>query len=362
MPTVGHEPRFLPVLKKIVLLLLLSCVLLVGGFYLAGSWLLASGTRALLPRLAATTARTGLRIDTCDFRTAQVRPLARLGWSDWTIAVTRAARPGSAPAAPLQFRVGRIRLAPATWAPLTVDLAVEEVALASPFVPDTPADLPFASAEYGVRIEAIDAGRLTLAGLPVSADVTALAAALANDLQTLARDGRTARALDFGARLHFRLNGEPLTVRLETERRQGVTRLRFNASDVAELSRRYNRRLTPNEQAILCEYPQRSLLLLRIKEYAEHLSQRLARTDRAYGEDFTRHVIWSYWLTRTFGAEFAEQVTDAHEAGATDNTEAEHQQDFANNRVGRSYAAARKSESQVLRLIKTDPMIIRTAR
>ena len=54
-------------------------------------------------------------------------------------------------------------------------------------------------------------------------------------------------------------------------------------------------------------------------------------------------------------------MTDAHEAGATDNTEAQHRQDFANNTVGRSYALAKKSEGQVLRLIKTDPQIVRVA-
>ena len=187
-------------------------------------------------------------------------------------------------------------------------------------------------------------------------------AALAGDLRNLAHEGRITRPLELGARLHFQLEGRPLTVRLETERRNGVTVLRFNASDIAELSRRQTRPLSAAEQEILCDHPQRALLLLRIKEYAERLSQRLARIDKAYGEDFTRHVLWSYWLTRTFGADFAQIVTDAHEAGATGNTAADHRQDSANNMVGRTYALAKKSEGQVLRLLKTDPQVVRVAK
>lgn len=347
--------------KKLVLALLLLLVLLVGGAYLAGGWLVGGATRTVLPRFTGLAERAGLRVVRWDFRNAAVRPVARLSWHDWQLEVARTAA-SSEPAAPLRLRLGAVRLVATDWNPLTAELRVEEAALETPFVPSAPADLPFAADEFGVAIDRIDSGRLVLAKLDLAAGARATATALARDLTDLARDGRTARELELGARLHFRLKGRPLTVRLETERRHGATWLRFNASDIAELSRRYDRPLTPNEQQILCEYPQRALLLLRIKEYAERLSQRLARTDRAYGEDFTRHVVWSYWLTRTFGPDFAQQVTDAHEAGATDNTAAEHRQDYANNLVGRTYAAAKKTENQMLKLIKTDPLIVRQAK
>jgi hypothetical protein len=349
------------VLKKLLLALLLLAVLLVGGAYLAGGWILASATRAVLPRFTTLAERAGLRVTSWNFHDASVRPLARLSWNDWQIEIARPAGRVTT-TDPLRLRVGSVRLDCTDWNPLTADLLVEDAALETPFVPSAPADLPFAAEEFGVAIDRIDGGRVAIAKIDLSTGQQAAATALARDLSALAREGRTTRVVELGARLHFRLKGQPITVRLETERRHGATWLRFNASDIAELSRRYDRPLTPNEQRVLCDYPQRSLLLLRIKEYAERLSQRLARTDRAYGEDFTRHVIWSYWLTRTFGPDFAQQVTDAHEAGATDNTEAEHRQDYANNLVGRTYAAAKKSENQVLKLIKTDPLIMRVAK
>lgn len=350
-------------LKKLAIVLVLSAALLAVGVYVVGGWILGAGTRAMLPRFEGIATQAGLGLARCEFAGASVRPPARLAWHDWRLAVHRlAGAERHDPAEQLQIRIGSVRVDCTDLAPLTVDIHVEDAALETPFFPTAPAGLPFASNEYGVAIERIDHGSLRIDGLPVGTSARAVLGALASDLRTLAHEGHVARPLRLDAQLHFQLKGKPLTVRLETERTNGLTYLRFNASDIAELSRRYVRPLTAAEQEILCDHPQRALLLLRIKEYAERLSQRLARTNKAYGEDFTRHVLWSYWLARTFGPDFAQIVTDAHEAGATDNTEAEHRQDFANNLVGRTYAAAKKTEGQVLRLIRTDPMIVRVAK
>ncbi|MBK8479384.1 MAG: hypothetical protein IPL39_24815 [Opitutaceae bacterium] len=349
-------------LKKLFLSLLLLLLLVIAGVYLAGGWLLGVGTRAALPRLVATLERTGLRLARCEFNQAAVRPPAHLSWEAWRVDLV----PPSTAAKPtpdtLPVQVAALHLRFTDWAPLTADLAVEGIHLDTAFVPPAAADLPFAGDEYGVAIERIDAGFLTIAALAVDTDLRSTLAALATDLQSLARDGHTARNLSLGARLHFKLKNRPLAVRLESVRRDGATWLRFNASDIAELSRRYPRPLTAAEQQILCDHPQRALLLLRIKEYAERVALRLSRTERAYGEDFTRHVLWSYWLARTYGADFAQSVTDAHEIGTASNTAAEHRQDYANNTIGRTYALMKKSEGQVLQLIKTDPKIIRVAK
>lgn len=349
-------------LKKLLLALLLLAVLLVGGAYLVGGWLLGGATRTALPHLVAIVERSGLRLARCEFSTAVLRPPARLRWEHWRVEIAPPATAADQTPDTLPLQVAAVQLKFTDWAPLTADLAVEGIRLDTAFIPPAAADLPFAGEEYGVAIERIDEGFLTLADLALGTEPRAALAVLVTNIQALAREGRTARDLHFGARLHFKLKNRPLAVRLETERREGTTWLRFNAADIAELSRRYERPLTAAEQQILCDHPQRTLLLLRIKEYAERVAQRLARTDRAYGEDFTRHVLWSYWLTRTYGADFAQRVTDAHEAGATGNTAAAHQQDYANNTIGRTYALMKKSEGQVLKLIKTDPKIIRVAR
>ena len=153
-----------------------------------------------------------------------------------------------------------------------------------------------------------------------------------------------------------------MTVRIETLHQNGQTHLRINRSDLDVLSGRYYRPLTPAEKDLIARHPVKAPVLLRIKDYAERNARRLASLDPGYREDPTRHVLWSYWLARTYGSDFAQVVTDAHEAGAADNTAAEHRQDYANNTIGRTYALMKKSKGQVLQLIKTDPKIIRVAK
>ena len=70
----------------------------------------------------------------------------------------------------------------------------------------------------------------------------------------------------------------------------------------------------------------------------------------------------SFLLTQRFGAEFAEQVTDAHEIGATDNTEADHRMDYNNNAVGRRYAEVGVREREILEKVQIDPAVIRQPR
>jgi hypothetical protein len=75
-------------------------------------------------------------------------------------------------------------------------------------------------------------------------------------------------------------------------------------------------------------------------------------------EDAYRHVLWSYLLTKKFGPEFAEIVTDAHETLPT-NTAAERRMDFHNNRIGRDYAQRGIRRERILWLVKNDVNVIR---
>ena len=58
----------------------------------------------------------------------------------------------------------------------------------------------------------------------------------------------------------------------------------------------------------------------------------------------------------------AESLTNAHEIGAVNrNTEADHQMDYNNNKVGRDYAKAGYAEGQILQMVRTDPQVIRVS-
>jgi hypothetical protein len=349
------------VLKRLLAFALVLGLLLVGA-YVAGGWLLAAATRRMLPAAAEEVGRTGLRISRLAFGSAQVWPIAHCSWRDWRVEVIPAATRRRPQPDPLRIRAAEIEAEVTQWSPLTVRLSARGLVLDSALDPEAPEDAPFAAAEFSVPVEKIDEGRLEIAGLAATGGPVAAVRALATDFAAFARQGKAKQDFQFGARLHFHLRGESFVAHVETERVGGYTVLRLNRADIDEFARHYRRPLTDGEKAILHEYPLRAPLLVRIMEYAERTAGRLAKLDRALPEKPTRHVLWSYWLTRTFDAEFAERVTNAHEAGGEIESEAVHQQDFANNATGRSYATARKSEHQVLQLIKTDPAIVRLAR
>lgn len=349
-------------MKKFLVVLGLLTVLAVLAVYLGGGWWVARTTRARLPQLVEHAERTGVKVGRIEFESAGLRPLATARWTAWRIEFTPPPR-GKRVRDPIRVRVAELTADLDDVSPATVTLSARGMVLDSAIQPEVPdeADVPFASDEFGLPVEKVDEGFVTLPGLDLSQAPATIASTLASDMLTFLREGRTACPLTFGARVHFKLEGTRTSARLETERRGDFTYLRLNRGDLTEVLAHYRRKLTPHEMDLVCEFPLRAPLLLRIKEYAERVSKRLSASDHAYGEDFTRHVLWSYWLTRTFGAEFAQRVTDAHET-ATDNTEAEHRQDYANNALGRSYAAAKKTEWQVLQLIKTDPAVVRMAR
>lgn len=350
-------------MKKFLVVLSLLGVAVVLTVYLGGGWWVARTTRARLPQLVEHAERTGVKVGRIEFESAALRPWATARWSNWRIEFTPPPR-GKRVRDPIRARVAEFTADLEGVSPATVTLTARGMVLDSAIQPDVSddADVPFASDEFGLPVEKVDEGFVTLPGLDLSHAPATIASTLASDVLTFLREGRTARKLTFGARVHFRLEGAKTSARLETERRGDFTYLRLNRADLAEVLTHYRRKLTPHETDLVCEYPLRAPLLLRIKEYAERVSKRLAASEPAYGEDFTRHVLWSYWLTRTFGAEFAQRVSDAHETGATDNTQAQHRQDFANNALGRSYALAKKTEWQVLQAIKTDPAVVRVAR
>ncbi|HEY5552862.1 MAG TPA: hypothetical protein VIK52_13295 [Opitutaceae bacterium] len=344
--------------------LLVLFVVGVAAVWLGGGWLLERTTRSQLPRIEGFASRGRISISETKFASA-----ALVAWppgAEWRglSASARILASGKRPAQVLPASAKSVAVSISSWSPLTADVRLDGLELGAGLDPDLAGeDLPFNTVESGVEVDRITDGFAELPGMPVDTDPVGTFAELADSLRELFTDGATARKLHLGARVHLRVRGIELSGRLVTERTAGRSVLRLNRDDVDAMAARYERPLTGAEKNVLAEYPLRAVALLRIKEYAERLSAALARNDpAAYGEDFSRHVIWSYWLAHVFGESFAERVTDAHEDGPTGNTAAEQAQDFANNAVGRRYAMTGMSESQVLKTLRTDPSIVRTAR
>jgi hypothetical protein len=349
--------------RSCLIVLLLLFVAAIAGVWLGGGWLLERATRSQLPRVEAYASRGRIAIGETRFESASL-----VAWppgAEWRglSGSARILASGARPAKVLPASARSVTVAISSWSPLTADVRLDGLELGAGLDPDLAGEeLPFNTVESGVEVDGVTDGFAHLPGMPVGTDPAGTVAELADSLRELLTTGTTARELRLGARVHLRVRGIELSGRLVTERTAGRSVLRLDRDDVEEMAARYGRPLTDAEKDVLAEYPLRAVALLRIKEYSERLAAALARNDPAnYGEDFSRHVIWSYWLSRVFGESFAERVTDAHEEGDTGNTAAERDQDLANNAVGRRYAMTGMSESQVLKTLRTDPSIVRAA-
>jgi len=160
------------------------------------------------------------------------------------------------------------------------------------------------------------------------------------------------------ARFPVRRQWFEATVYSETDGSQ--TRIRFDREDVKRVSSGYAQRLTETEIDLISQYPTLAPALLQITDRAKREAAVRRQADRSFPEDAFRHVYWSYLLTREFGAEFAQVVTDAHEIEATyEKGESNRQMDLANNAVGRDYAAAGVAEAEIERRVLTDVRVVR---
>lgn len=334
---------------------------LIAFLLLAGGPLAGALTRLLLPQAISEARAGGWAVRRVTFRDAELRPWATLRWSDVDAEIVppptrRSASPNGQP---IRVRATGIEAGFAGVFPPRVDLSIQGIRIESAIRVDGPEDTPFASADLDVPVERVDAGSFHLPDVPLGFRPRVIVRQEVEALHALLFDGSVARPLTFQARLHFQLRGTAHALRLQSEWAEGKTWLRIHRGDLDTLSARYYRPLTTAERDLLARHPVRAPVLLRIKDYAERAAQRLAASDPVYLEDPTRHVLWSYWLARTYGAAFAQEVGEAHEVGS-DNSPEESARDRANNALGRDYVAAGKTEGQVVHLIRKDPRLVRT--
>lgn len=344
---------------KILLLGLGGCVF-VAFVLFAGGPVAGGLTRLFLPRVISEARAGGWAIRKVTFRDADLRPWATLRWADVEAEILPPPprRSTSPHGQPIRVRATGIEAGLAGIFPPRVDLSVQGIRIDSAIRVAGPEDTPFASADLDVPVERVDRGSFQLPDVPLGLRPRMIVRREVEAMHALLVEGSVARPVTFGARLHFYLRGSAHELRLQSEWSEGRTWLRIHRGDLDTLSARYYRPLTAAERDLLARHPVRAPVLLRIKDYAERAARRLAASDPVYVEDSTRHVLWSYWLARTFGADFAREVGEAHEVGS-DNSAEESSRDRANNALGRDYAAEGKTEGQVVNLIRKDHRLVR---
>lgn len=179
------------------------------------------------------------------------------------------------------------------------------------------------------------------------------------ELVKLLQAGATPLPIEADGTLEFTFKGSPVRARMRVDRVGSGQALLLEPEDLRPVSERFDDPLTEAELMLIASNPLRVARLLRIKDDAETTSSRAKGEDASVPEDAYRHVLWSYLLTRQYGAKFAQTVTDAHEQGDTGNTPAEREMDYHNNAIGRRWAEAKVRRSEILSRVIVDPEVIR---
>jgi hypothetical protein len=195
--------------------------------------------------------------------------------------------------------------------------------------------------------------------LPLVSPRTAMLEILAG-LEELFLENALVGNFEFSGDVVMRAQNVTLPARLYTERQDDHFRLRLSKADVRILVEAAEVDLSEEQIDIVSLYPVRLPSLIEITRQARSLSKESYPRD-TWLRDALRHVSWSYLLTREFGPEFAKEVTDAQET-KVGNTPDERSMDYHNNAVGRRLAGHGTLLTELPRLVRSHPDIIRHPR
>ncbi len=157
----------------------------------------------------------------------------------------------------------------------------------------------------------------------------------------------------------FTINDETVKAKIITECDKYSCGLIVNKEFFKLISWLMQEDLSDPEIKLLSRNPFRVPKLLNLRNIAQNESENKYKKNKTIPKDAYRHVLWSYLLTKEYGAVFSKEVTDAHEEGDTNNSEAEHNMDYNNNSIGRKYSLSNYNQNEILFKLLSDPQIIR---
>jgi hypothetical protein len=324
----------------ITLLALFVAAALAG--WLGANWALEAATRSVLVSLVERTREGGFALRAVDFESARLSSLRSVTWGGIRAGLERE---GSVEGEPelLAVSVERVTLSVAGRNTAALEASGVDIAR-SRDSPEGPADETLLVAE-----------RLRVPFPVDTSDPARGLQAAGREVVRLARTGSTPAVVEFTGTAVIRLLGGEIRLGLRTRQTEEGTTLIADPDDLRSLSALFDQRLTDAEIELISAHVLRAPRLLAIRDQAEWQARDAWLRHPGVSEDAYRHVLWSYLLTREFGAAFAEAVTDAHERGGARNTAAERHMDYRNNALGRSYAERGVPEAAVLEMVRHDP-------
>lgn len=143
-----------------------------------------------------------------------------------------------------------------------------------------------------------------------------------------------------------------------SKERNGSTYLEGDVQGLRKIAHILEPKFTEEDVRIASKNLLKTPQLLHVRTLAEEKAEALYQPGSGISYDTFRHIFWSYLLTKTFSANFALRVTDAHEAHDSGNTKEESEKDLRNNALGIEYAQRKLSEQEVARMILDDPRVL----
>ncbi len=247
-----------------------------------------------------------------------------------------------------QVSVPKVLVGVVHWLQLQAELKVEQVSSEFKRVEEG-GSMPF---------EALNNASLQLPGIGLR-DPRATLTTLQQGLTELLRDNATSLPISFSGDVVLRSKGgHVVPARLYSVEENGKVFLRFDQADVQTLSHRMDLRLSPAQVEVAAGYPLRLPTLVDFTEQARELAREHYRYDR-WMRDAMRHVAWSFLITQRWGADFAEQVTNAQEA-KPGNAPDERRMDYQNNALGRELAQQGVAWEKLPVVVATDARVVRS--
>lgn len=345
-------------MKTLLKFVLTLCILALAAVYGGGSYAVNSLSHKYLPRVSSSLSTHGIDLGEVVFRKAHFSGPRTLSWYEvHTTALVEA------PAPIRKKRVFDISVDRASVSP--VDLTLHEAII----------ELHGATiAPHGAEGESSVVGEATRSGailneqfsiehaqliVPIAAsDLRPAFTTAQNTVRQLLQNGSTTSDFDLLGSVRLKTAKGDRTVRVSTREGTEGRSIELNAEDLAQLSPLFEEPLTPAEIQIVAHHPLQAPLLMAVRHRAESTAKEAQAKDPSVPYDAYRYVLWSYLLSKEFGEQFAESVTNAHE-DVTGQPAEERNMDLKNAAAGRAFAKRGAAESDILRLVRSDPQVVR---
>ncbi len=173
-------------------------------------------------------------------------------------------------------------------------------------------------------------------------------------------DDRPIQDLKLHGRAVFIVEDWPISIRFHSAANaEGFVHLEGNPEDLRVIAEMIEPKFTDSDLNLAAKNLLKTPRLLSIRTAAEMRAVALKKRDPQVAYDVPRHIFWSYWLTKAYGADFAREATNAHEIGDALNSEVESEKDRHHNALGIEYANRKLSEAEVEKMIFKDPRVVR---